>query len=68
MNLPQTNGRDDMVIRLISLVCYAVALALIGYCIVCGLQEHFETRTIQLNPDRGWSTPHERAEAYRRAV
>ena len=57
-----------MAIKLISAACYAVAAVLIGYCIVCGIDEHFTTKQIQLNPDRGWSTPIERAEDYRMAV
>ena len=57
-----------MITKLISAACYAVAAILIGYCIVCGLQEHFETRTIRLEPDSGWSTPFDRSEAYRRAI
>jgi hypothetical protein len=54
--------------KLLEYACLLGAAYLLGHVIAWGIYEHFQVKTIQLNPDRGWSTPYERAEAYRRAI
>lgn len=45
---------------------YLAGVYLLGHVIYWGLVEHFEVKTIKFNPDRGWSTPFDRAEEFRK--